>query len=163
RSTGAIPVQPTSRGPAVGLRRLHRQKVRTSSRRAARRSSLKPVLLSRRSQCSIAALQAGGRRFGARRCRTTFSGAATLLPPDGACIHPDHLSLLGQLPPARLTGLLAARPVFASAALYEPFGLSVLEAAQAGCALVLSDIATHRELWGDAALYVPARDAGGFA
>jgi len=34
----------------------------------------------------------------------------------------------------------------------------VLEAAQAGCALVLSDIATHRELWGDAAIFVPARD-----
>ena len=34
-----------------------------------------------------------------------------------------------------------------SPALYEPFGLAVLEAAQAGCALVLSDIPTFRELW----------------
>ncbi|MFL6754800.1 MAG: glycosyltransferase, partial [Sphingomicrobium sp.] len=63
----------------------------------------------------------------------------------------------------RLSGLLAARPVYASAALYEPFGLSVLEAAYAGCALVLSDIATHRELWDGAALFVPARDVKAFA
>ena len=41
-------------------------------------------------------------------------------------------------------------------ALYEPFGLAVLEAAQAGCALVLSDIPTFRELWDGAALFVAA-------
>jgi glycosyltransferase involved in cell wall biosynthesis len=49
--------------------------------------------------------------------------------------------------------------VFASLAVYEPFGLAVLEAALAGCALVLSDTATFRELWHDAALFVPAGDA----
>jgi glycosyltransferase involved in cell wall biosynthesis len=43
--------------------------------------------------------------------------------------------------------------------LYEPFGLAVLEAAQAGCALVLSDIPTFRELWDEAALFVPPSDA----
>ena len=48
--------------------------------------------------------------------------------------------------------------MFASLAIYEPFGLAVLEAALAGCALVLSDIATFRELWQDAALLVPAND-----
>jgi glycosyltransferase involved in cell wall biosynthesis len=46
-------------------------------------------------------------------------------------------------------------PVFVSLAIYEPFGLAVLEAALAGCALVLSDTATFRELWGGAALLVP--------
>jgi len=50
---------------------------------------------------------------------------------------------------------LARTPVFASAALYEPFGLAVLEAAQAGCALVLADIPSFRELWGEAAVFVP--------
>ena len=50
--------------------------------------------------------------------------------------------------------ILAQRPVFASAARYEPFGLAVLEAAQAGQALVLSDIPTFRELWDGAALFV---------
>jgi glycosyltransferase involved in cell wall biosynthesis len=39
----------------------------------------------------------------------------------------------------------------------------VLEAAQAGCPLVLSDIPTFRELWDDAALFVPPGDAAGFA
>ena len=48
-------------------------------------------------------------------------------------------------------------PIFVSAARYEPFGLAVLEAAQAGCALVLSDIPTFRELWDGAALFVPRR------
>jgi glycosyltransferase involved in cell wall biosynthesis len=36
---------------------------------------------------------------------------------------------------------------------YEPFGLSILEAALSGCALVLGDIPSLREIWSDAALY----------
>jgi hypothetical protein len=35
----------------------------------------------------------------------------------------------------------------------EPFGLAVLEAAQAGCPLVLSDLPGFRELWDGAALF----------
>jgi glycosyltransferase involved in cell wall biosynthesis len=50
-----------------------------------------------------------------------------------------------------------------SAALYEPFGLAILEAAQAGCALVLSDLDSFRELWTDAALFAPANDEEAFA
>jgi glycosyltransferase involved in cell wall biosynthesis len=83
--------------------------------------------------------------------------------PNGARFEPQHLIALGELSEERIGGVLAARPVFASAAQYEPFGLSVLEAARAGCALVLSDIATHRELWDGAALFVEPRDARGFA
>jgi glycosyltransferase involved in cell wall biosynthesis len=45
-----------------------------------------------------------------------------------------------------------------SPAVYEPFGLTVLEAATAGCALVLSDTPSFRELWEGAALFVDARD-----
>jgi glycosyltransferase involved in cell wall biosynthesis len=37
---------------------------------------------------------------------------------------------------------------------YEPFGLAVLEAAQAGMALVLSNTPGFRELWDGAALFV---------
>jgi glycogen(starch) synthase len=92
-----------------------------------------------------------------------FQAAGSTHGPNGAIISTGHLRLLGNLSADDLARRLAVRPVFASAALYEPFGLSVLEAAQAGCALVLSDIETHRELWGEAALFVPAGDATGFA
>ncbi|HEX5237147.1 MAG TPA: glycosyltransferase family 4 protein [Sphingomicrobium sp.] len=91
-----------------------------------------------------------------------FQAAGALQGPNGAATSLSHIHALGELGHSRLAGLLAARPVFASAALYEPFGLSALEAAQAGCALVLSDIPTHREIWGDAAVFVPARDDAAF-
>lgn len=83
--------------------------------------------------------------------------------PNGARAAFEHLHCLGQLDEAEIARWLAARPVFVSAALYEPFGLAVLEAAMAGCPLVLSDIPTFREVWGDAALFVPPNDDEGFA
>jgi glycosyltransferase involved in cell wall biosynthesis len=99
----------------------------------------------------------------AARLKVPFQAAGAARGPNGASIELDHLDALGELGEARLSGLLAARPIFASAAVYEPFGLSVLEAGQAGCALVLSDIPTHREIWSGAAIFVPARDADAFA
>lgn len=45
--------------------------------------------------------------------------------------------------------------IYALPARYEPFGLSVLEAALAGCALVLGDIPSLRELWNGVAAFVP--------
>jgi glycosyltransferase involved in cell wall biosynthesis len=48
--------------------------------------------------------------------------------------------------------------IYVLPARYEPFGLSVLEAAIAGCALVLGDIPSLREVWGDAARYVSPDD-----
>lgn len=83
--------------------------------------------------------------------------------PNGARIALAHARALGGLDEAALRAMLARGPVFASAARYEPFGLAVLEAAQAGCALVLSDIASFRELWDGAALFVPPGDDAGFA
>lgn len=74
-----------------------------------------------------------------------------------------HARPLGLLSADEVADWLARAPIFASAALYEPFGLGVLEAAQAGAALVLSDIATFRELWDGAAVFVDPRDAAGFA
>lgn len=99
----------------------------------------------------------------ASRLRIPFQAAGAMYGPNGAGIALHHMRGLGNLSAERLSGLFAARPIYASAALYEPFGLSVLEAAQAGCALVLSDISTHRELWGGAALFVPPRDDAAFA
>jgi glycosyltransferase involved in cell wall biosynthesis len=78
--------------------------------------------------------------------------------PDGQEVALEHVVALGTLAAAALDDRLRRAPVFASLALYEPFGLAVLEAALAGCALVLSDTETFRELWRDAALFVPASD-----
>ena len=62
--------------------------------------------------------------------------------------------LLGPLAFDELAGWLQRAAVFAAPARYEPFGLAALEAAQAGCALVLGDLPSFREVWDDAALYV---------
>lgn len=98
----------------------------------------------------------------AARIDAPFQAAGATHGPNGTSFQADHLITLGELGEDKVGGVLAARPVYASAALYEPFGLSVLEAAQAGCALVLSDIPTHRELWEGAAVFVGARDERGF-
>ncbi len=66
----------------------------------------------------------------------------------------DHLTMLGVLDRGGMAAEYAGATVFASMARYEPFGLAVLEAAQAGLALVLSDIPVFRELWDGAALFV---------
>ncbi len=89
--------------------------------------------------------------------------AGPIAGPNGDAITLRHLELLGNLSEPALAAEFAGRPVFVSAARYEPFGLAVLEAAQAGCALVLSDIPTFRELWDGAACFVPPDDAEGFA
>jgi len=65
---------------------------------------------------------------------------------------------LGELSHRELQGEFEAASIFVSPALYEPFGLSVLEAATAGCALALSDIPTFRELWDGAARFFDPRD-----
>ena len=74
-----------------------------------------------------------------------------------------NLRTLGCLDDDEIGEWLARRPIFASVPRYEPFGLAVLEAAQAGCALVLSDIPTLRELWDGAALFVDPDDDAALA
>lgn len=75
--------------------------------------------------------------------------------PDGGTFTPDGLSLLGYLDRPVMAARLASAAIFAAPARYEPFGLAIAEAAASGCALVLSDLPSLREVWGDAALYVP--------
>jgi glycosyltransferase involved in cell wall biosynthesis len=65
---------------------------------------------------------------------------------------------LGPLPPPVLASWLALAAVYALPARYEPFGLSVLEAALAGCALVLGDIESLRENWDGLACFVDPDD-----
>lgn len=80
--------------------------------------------------------------------------------PDGIASDLPHVRLLGRLAPTSVAGWLARASIYALPARYEPFGLSILEAALSGCALVLGDIPSLREVWGDAAVYVPPDDAG---
>ncbi|APR75716.1 Glycosyltransferase [Minicystis rosea] len=70
---------------------------------------------------------------------------------------PD-LDDLGALGENALADTLARAAVYAAPARHEPFGLSILEAACSGCALVLGDIPSLRELWGGAALFVDPGD-----
>jgi glycosyltransferase involved in cell wall biosynthesis len=65
---------------------------------------------------------------------------------------------LGRLDREELDLALARASIFCEPARYEPFGLAALEAARAGCALVLGDIPSLREVWGDAATFVPPDD-----
>ena len=77
--------------------------------------------------------------------------------PVGGAVAFANLDLLGVLNGPGMARAYASATVFASAARYEPFGLSVLEAAGAGMRLVLRDIPEFRELWDGAARFV-ARD-----
>lgn len=66
--------------------------------------------------------------------------------------------VLGQLAADAYAHFLARAPIFCVPARYEPFGLSVLEAALSGCALVLGDVPSLRETWNGAAIFIPPDD-----
>jgi glycogen synthase len=74
-----------------------------------------------------------------------------------------HARLLGPVARDDLRARMARAAVFAHPARYEPFGLVVAEAAAAGCALVLGDIPSLRELWDGAAVFVAPGDADALA
>jgi glycosyltransferase involved in cell wall biosynthesis len=60
----------------------------------------------------------------------------------------DRLRLLGHLPESELLAWYRSADVFASLSRHESFGLTVLEGAVAGAALLASDIPAHREVTG---------------
>lgn len=78
--------------------------------------------------------------------------------PDGIAAGSRGYQPLGMLSPADLATWYGLASIYAAPAKYEPFGLAVLEAALSGCALVLSDIPSFREIWSDAALFCEAGD-----
>jgi glycogen synthase len=84
--------------------------------------------------------------------------AGDLVGPGGTPFVPEAATCLGRVSPDDVAAELACASIFVHPALYEPFGLAPLEAALAGCALVLADLPELRELWGGAAEFVPARD-----
>jgi glycogen(starch) synthase len=71
---------------------------------------------------------------------------------------PAHARSAGLLDRAALAELRRGAAIYAAPAVYEPFGLGILEAARDRCALVLGDIPSLRELWDGAAVFVDPRD-----
>jgi glycosyltransferase involved in cell wall biosynthesis len=66
----------------------------------------------------------------------------------------ENFNQLGKLTRDRLRNIMKMAKIFIMPSLYEPFGLSALEAASMGCALVLSNLDSFKEIWGDSAVYV---------
>ena len=93
----------------------------------------------------------------AAKASISVHAAGPMAEPDTPPVTPRSVRWLGDLPHAELRQWHARAPIFTSLSLYEPFGLSVLEAASAGTALVLSAIPTFLELWGGCALFVDPR------
>jgi glycosyltransferase involved in cell wall biosynthesis len=71
---------------------------------------------------------------------------------------PWPMRIAASLPHQDLLEEMQRASVYVHPALYEPFGLAVLEAARAQCCLVLSDIPSLRELWDGAAIFVDPRN-----
>jgi len=83
--------------------------------------------------------------------------------PAGGEVRYRAVRSLGRLEAPAAARWLARAAIYALPARYEPFGLSILEAGLAGCALVLGDIPSLREVWDDVAVFVPPDDAGALA
>jgi len=81
--------------------------------------------------------------------------------PDGRACAIENVHPLGHLERRRLAGWMSRASIYVLPARYEPFGLSVLEAALSGCAPVVGDIASLHEIWGDSAWYVAPDDTVG--
>lgn len=77
---------------------------------------------------------------------------------DNACV-----ALKGPQTEAQLRTLYSRAAIYAATSRYEPFGMAALEAALSRCAIIANDIASFREIWGDAALYFRANDATSLA
>ncbi len=105
---------------------------------------------------NVAVLEAAARRVPVR-----VAGDARH--PSGNERRPPGLALVGRLGPEAMRMAMARAAIYAHPAVYEPFGLAPLEAALQGCALVLSDIPSLRELWDGAAVFVPPREGEAWA
>jgi glycogen(starch) synthase len=86
--------------------------------------------------------------------------AGEVVPPGSKCqCCSSHVCALGKLDSSVLREEMSRTSIYVAPALYEPFGLAVLEAALSGCALVLADIASFRELWNGAAVLIDPCDS----
>lgn len=93
----------------------------------------------------------------------TICAAGPVQAPHGDRIDLGTIVHIGTLDEVNFARWRERSGIFVACSYYEPFGLSVLEAALSGCALVLSDIPTFRELWDGAALFFPPGDSDALA
>lgn len=70
----------------------------------------------------------------------------------------ENVFFLGKLNAEEIIKWFCKAEIYVNPGFYEPFGLAVLEAAQANCALLLSQIKSLQEIWGEAALYFNPED-----
>lgn len=73
------------------------------------------------------------------------------------------VAIRGPQTDAQLRALFSRAAIYAATSRYEPLGMPALEAAFSRCAIVANDIPSHREIWGDAALYFRTNDARSLA
>lgn len=77
---------------------------------------------------------------------------------DAAAGSANGCNMLGRLSESEIADWYGRASIYAMPARYEPFGFSILEAALGGCALVLGDIPSLREIWGRSAAFAPPND-----
>ena len=87
-------------------------------------------------------------------CDVVIAGAK----PDTIGALPDNVVLLGRLGHQEVMEWLGRASIYALPVKYEPFGLSFLEAAASGCALVGGRVPTLKEIWGNSMTYVNPDD-----
>ena len=148
---------------AAVLDDLERHYVPLTSRAAAIPNGIEPTPFPALDKRPV--VLAAGRLWDAAKNLTVLDAAAPGLAwpveiagdiehPDGGVANFVNVELLGHLTPVEMARRLASAEIFTAPARYEPFGLAVLEAAAAGCALVLGNIPSFRENWSGAALFV---------
>ncbi len=79
-------------------------------------------------------------------------------PATGEVLNLPNVHFLGHLSQTEIADYLSRAAIFCLPAKYEPFGLSALEAGLSGCALVLGNIPSQKEIWQHAATYVNPED-----
>ncbi|GGF09050.1 glycosyltransferase family 4 protein [Hymenobacter cavernae] len=80
-------------------------------------------------------------------------------PTTGETLALPNVHVLGKLSATEAAAWLSRAAIYVMPAKYEPFGLTLLEAALSGCALVAGRIGTLTEVWDDAAAYANPQDA----
>jgi glycosyltransferase involved in cell wall biosynthesis len=80
-------------------------------------------------------------------------------PDTGKQVELENVHFLGHLTNKEVSDWLSRASIYALPAKYEPFGLTVLEAAMSGCALVVGKTESQAEIWGNAARYVDPQNA----